>query len=675
MTDYTIPRANAPIAGQDAPTTQWYNFLRFLDTRTSSAAGDVQAEITTIATKLGSPDGTVDNIPALGNVTSVQGRQSIVSSGISVVQLRLVNDADVVAPIYYYGTDSTGTKGYNLLYSAFASTANIAKINTAGIVSFDLTDLTDSGAGTLLATTFDAKGRKTGSRAATLTTASTSRITIANPDASAGLPTFDLATVADAGGGTLQKTAFDAYGRKTGTSAATTSDLTEGSNLYFTTGRVLATLLAGLSTATSAVITAADSVLIAFGKLQAQITTLTASLAGYVPTTRTISTTAPLTGGGDLSANRTLAMPVATTSVDGYLAHADWATFNAKVPTSTTITAGAGLSGGGDLSANRTISMGAPSTLTGATANSASGTTHTHALTLVKADVGLGNVDNTSDANKPVSTAQQAAMDALSFKNRLINGDFAINQRVFAGGALAAGVYGFDRWKAGTGGCNVSLSGGVLTHTSGPLVQVMEAPGLASTTVTVSVEDPSGSISVDVDGVTGTITAGAGRRGVSIAVPSGSTGNVTLTLTATGVTYKRVQLEIGVAATAFEWLPMEILTSLCQRYFELSYPSGYGPGAITQAGKSSFAVGGTATTANLVSQDVPFAVKKMAIPAVTIYSRFTGTAGKLRDENAGADINGTAASASTSGFLWFGTTVGGQAGINCSTQWTADAEL
>lgn len=33
-------------------------------------------------------------------------------------------------------------------------------------------------------------------------------------------------------------------------------------------------------------------------------------------------------------------------------------------------------------------------------------------LSLVKADVGLGNVDNTSDVNKPVSTAQQTAIDA-----------------------------------------------------------------------------------------------------------------------------------------------------------------------------------------------------------------------------------------------------------------------
>lgn len=33
-------------------------------------------------------------------------------------------------------------------------------------------------------------------------------------------------------------------------------------------------------------------------------------------------------------------------------------------------------------------------------------------LSLVKWDVGLGNVDNTSDANKPISTATQAALDA-----------------------------------------------------------------------------------------------------------------------------------------------------------------------------------------------------------------------------------------------------------------------
>jgi hypothetical protein len=138
-----------------------------------------------------------------------------------------------------------------------------------------------------------------------------------------------------------------------------------------------------------------------------------------------------------------------------------------KANTSTTVSAGTGLTGGGDLSANRvisanfgtaagTIAQGNDSRITGAeqTANKGaangyaslnastrvpsaqlgSGTadnttflrgdgawstppvtsvaSKTGAVTLVKADVGLGNVDNTSDASKPISTAQQTAFDA-----------------------------------------------------------------------------------------------------------------------------------------------------------------------------------------------------------------------------------------------------------------------
>lgn len=42
-----------------------------------------------------------------------------------------------------------------------------------------------------------------------------------------------------------------------------------------------------------------------------------------------------------------------------------------------------------------------------------------NSVTLVKSDLGLGNVDNTSDANKPVSTAQQSALD-LKANNSVI---------------------------------------------------------------------------------------------------------------------------------------------------------------------------------------------------------------------------------------------------------------
>jgi hypothetical protein len=53
-------------------------------------------------------------------------------------------------------------------------------------------------------------------------------------------------------------------------------------------------------------------------------------ISGTVPTSRTISTTSPLTGGGDLSANRTLAITQASGSASGYLSSTDWNTFNNK---------------------------------------------------------------------------------------------------------------------------------------------------------------------------------------------------------------------------------------------------------------------------------------------------------------------------------------------------------
>lgn len=52
---------------------------------------------------------------------------------------------------------------------------------------------------------------------------------------------------------------------------ASTSDVPEGSSLYFTTARVLATLLTGVSFLTGGAIVSTDSVLVAFGKLQKQI--------------------------------------------------------------------------------------------------------------------------------------------------------------------------------------------------------------------------------------------------------------------------------------------------------------------------------------------------------------------------------------------------------------------
>jgi hypothetical protein len=63
--------------------------------------------------------------------------------------------------------------------------------------------------------------------------------------------------------------------------AKSTSDLSEGTNEYFTAARVRAVVLTGISLVTNAVISATDSVLIAFGKLQAQITANLSTLTSH----------------------------------------------------------------------------------------------------------------------------------------------------------------------------------------------------------------------------------------------------------------------------------------------------------------------------------------------------------------------------------------------------------
>ena len=67
------------------------------------------------------------------------------------------------------------------------------------------------------------------------------------------------------------------------------------------------------------------------GSLYARLNATWSVVPASVPSSRSISTTSPLTGGGDLSADRTLAIAQATSIADGYLSMGDWATFNGKL--------------------------------------------------------------------------------------------------------------------------------------------------------------------------------------------------------------------------------------------------------------------------------------------------------------------------------------------------------
>lgn len=105
----------------------------------------------------------------------------------------------------------------------------------------------------------------------------------------------------------------DGWVRGSDTAPTTTDALVEGSsNLYFTAARVRDADLTGLSTATNAAITATDSVLSAFGKLQAQVS------ARFLKAGDTLTGTG---GNGFFGAIKQSSKP--STPADGFRLYAD----------------------------------------------------------------------------------------------------------------------------------------------------------------------------------------------------------------------------------------------------------------------------------------------------------------------------------------------------------------
>lgn len=124
---------------------------------------------------------------------------------------------------------------------------------------------------------------------------------------------------------------------------------------------------------------------------------------GGVPTARTISTTAPITGGGDLSASRTLAMAAATGSVDGYLKAVDWTTFNGKgagTVTAVSVATANGISGSssGGATPALTLALGAitPSSIACSGNATFNGTLYGFGTTVPQWLVSLGSTISTT---------------------------------------------------------------------------------------------------------------------------------------------------------------------------------------------------------------------------------------------------------------------------------------
>lgn len=310
MSDATLPGVRAALVDPGGTTSRpFYTFFQSQATNLSALSERVSAiEATPSGASNLSPNANVVGSYSI----SVQGTLRT-----GIVRVLLEGDVEFAGATNYYGSDSTGAKGWYAVSDALADSGNIVKsVDAGGVTSFDLTDVTVGSAGT------------------------------------------------------LQKYGFDAKGRLSNQSSATTSDLSEGSNLYFTDERA--------QDAIGAALDGTGNVPLAYDDAGNKIS---AALSSGVLTSLTLADSA-------------VQSVVAGTgvSVDNTDPH------NPVISTTG--------SGSGDVVGPASATNSAVALFDGTT-----GKLLKDGGALDKAAVGLGNVDNTSDVNKPVSTAQQAALN------------------------------------------------------------------------------------------------------------------------------------------------------------------------------------------------------------------------------------------------------------------------
>ncbi|MGX9958517.1 hypothetical protein ACW0US_07025 [Xanthomonas euvesicatoria] len=176
-----IPRPQAAIADRAGlPTREWYTYL--LDLANSAGmTPDQLKQSQELVARVAELEGQGG-----GGAARIQGLGSIVVSGMDLMQVYLDGDSDAPGSTWYYGTGPDGAKGWYAIADALAVTTDLSKAVDAdtGVATLGLADLPDSGVGTA-----------------------------------------------------IYKTTRDAKGRTSGQVAATTTDLPEGTNLYFTTER------------------------------------------------------------------------------------------------------------------------------------------------------------------------------------------------------------------------------------------------------------------------------------------------------------------------------------------------------------------------------------------------------------------------------------------------------
>ena len=198
------------------------------------------------------------------------------------------------------------------------------------------------------------------------------------------------------------------------------------------------------------------------------------------------------------------------------------------------------------------------------------------------------------------------------YRNRLINGGFAIDQRNNGASHTVANAYGLDRWWqtftgtpptaqriAGSGSSRYRYQvTGASGNTGFNIQQRIEAANiydLAGQTVTASVDLAATGVtsiavtlwfanSVDsfsagmtaISGGTFTVSSSLSRYSTTYTLPASAQNGVVMTISQTSgpltagqtITIGNAQLEAGSVATPFEQRPIGAELALCQRYYQ-----------------------------------------------------------------------------------------------------------
>lgn len=338
--------------------------------------------------------------------------------------------------------------------------------------------------------------------------------------------------------------------------------------------------------------------------------------------------------------------------------------------------------------------------------------------------VATAGATGAAGATGPTGPAGATGITRPGFVNRIINGDFGIDQRNEAAAqtltAAATVAYTVDRWYAGCSGANITGQKAIGTGQNASAYQFTGAASntglvfgqriesnnisdlinqqvtvqvwLSSTTITTvtwktffanttdawgtkaasgsgtETQVDTGTIAITTTPTLYTFTTNLGsgaNKGVDLEFSCGA-------LTATNtLLFQAVQMEFGTTANPFERNDITTRLVRCQRYFEKSYSQGTAPGtAAATAGQTGRVI---VTASGGFFCGVSHSVVKRAIPTITVFSPATGASGKARDISAVADVT---CAASDIGHTGHGYNVSGfSASAAAALHYTANAEL